>query len=72
MVSKEQAKKNKAKEARARAAESKSEEQKSTERELNRLSKQKSRSEQSAKAHELLKEKVLYPDHPNNLYHFGF
>ena len=60
MVSKERAKKDKAKAARIKADEAKSEEQIILERELNRLSKQKCRAQQSDQTKELLSEQVNY------------
>ena len=58
MVTKEQAKKNKAKQARLQANVVKTEEQKELEKEKNRLSKQKSRANQTELATETIREAV--------------
>ena len=58
MVSKEQAKKNKAKQARLQANALKTEEQKELEKEKNRLSKQKSRANQTELTAETIREAV--------------
>ena len=58
MVSKEPAKKNKAKQARLQANALKTEEQKELEKEKNRLSKQKSRANQTELTAETIREAV--------------